>query len=55
MRYILPLLLITLISASTSITVNNTKEINIVDEFNSLHLNCSTFIRKKLVALSLLK
>ena len=54
MRYILPLLLITLISASTSITVNNTKEINIVDEFNSLHLNCSTFIRKKLVAFSLL-
>ena len=46
MRYILPLLLITLISVSTSITVNNTKD----DEFSSLHSNCSDFIRQKLVA-----
>jgi len=46
MRYILPLLLITLISVSTSITVNNTKD----DEFSSLHSNCSYFIRQKLVA-----
>ena len=51
MRYFLPLLLITLISTSVSITVNNTKEINIIDEFNFLKSNCSTFIRKKLVAL----
>ena len=50
MRYILPLLLITLISVSTSITVNNTKEINKVDELNSLQTNCSDFIRKKLEA-----
>ena len=47
MRYILPLLFITLISASTSINVNNTKE-NAFDEINSLQSNCNAFIRKKL-------
>jgi len=50
MKSILPLLLIALISASTSINVNSTKENN-YDEINSLQSNCSTFIRKKLVGL----
>ena len=49
MRYILSLLFISLISASTSIIANNTKEINKVVKNNSLQSNCSTFIRKNII------
>ena len=49
MRYILSLLFISLISTSTSIIANSTKEINKVVKNNSLQSNCSTFIRKNIM------
>ena len=49
MRYILSLLFISLISTSTSIIANSTKEINKVVKNNSLQSNCSTFIRKNII------